>query len=560
MKFNFFWGHLPFSALLNEKAISNILILKYYNCCIIKRDFLAKNKILILLQSFLLFACTAQKTEEHSPYPFQMPMLNNFAVDQDFSEWQSVPKVWLTADEKNRIAPETFVGYFKLAWQPKGLAFYAQVKDDFLKEEEAPILQNDGLELFISKEQGSQQMIQYIISLGISEAFPKARIEKVDYGAGQSFTGVTDMQLLAESSEKGYQLEGFIPFASLGFTPKQGDTLALNFYINDADQEGRAVRHSWHYFPSTYNNRNAQYLLVMSKKPQMPQLTTKVFLDDTTVYRFSVLGDASLAGKNVALVSGSESFAEAALQTSGTYAIANFSISKTDIPTDTVWTLQLGDNFDQSIDPTLVPLRYIDLPKPHRFEQAIQIFEAKDRKNPPPKNAVLFIGSSSIRMWPQLAQDFPEHQVIQRGFGGSRTEDVLYFYHRIVTPYQPKTIVYFEGVNDINIGRSPDSVVANTERFLQQVARDLPETKVIILSTTISVKKRDLKEKYLATNTLLEKMVQQYPKAQYLDLVPDMLDKNGLPRKEIFSKDSTHMNPTGYQIWAEKVRPFISSP
>src|SRR3954468_12918051 len=78
-----------------------------------------------------------------------------------------------------------------------------------------------------------------------------------------------------------------------------------------------------------------------------------------------------------------------------------------------------------------------------RWEKDIAEFEASDKTNPPPQHANLFIGSSSVRLWTNLANDFPDFKVINRGFGGSEIKDSVYFFDRIVTPYKPKMILLY---------------------------------------------------------------------------------------------------------------------
>src|SRR3990170_8119764 len=87
-------------------------------------------------------------------------------------------------------------------------------------------------------------------------------------------------------------------------------------------------------------------------------------------------------------------------------------------------------------------------PDPLRFEPDVLAFEAWDRQNSPPRDAVLLVGSSSIRMWP-TAESFPELSVINRGFGGSHASDVNHFAERIVLKYEPRTIVFYAGDNDV---------------------------------------------------------------------------------------------------------------
>src|SRR4051794_6395257 len=91
-----------------------------------------------------------------------------------------------------------------------------------------------------------------------------------------------------------------------------------------------------------------------------------------------------------------------------------------------------------------------------KWEKEIAAFEEKDRQNPPPKGAIVFIGSSSIRKWATLAEDFSHHQVINRGFGGSQIIDSVHFADRIVLPYEPRMVVLYAGGNDIHLGKAPE--------------------------------------------------------------------------------------------------------
>jgi hypothetical protein len=118
----------------------------------------------------------------------------------------------------------------------------------------------------------------------------------------------------------------------------------------------------------------------------------------------------------------------------------------------------------------------------NRFENEIKHFEALDKKNPPPQNAILFVGSSMIRKWTSLTRDFPKHQVINRGFGGSYISDSVYFFDRIVKPYHPKVIVFYAGSNDINAGKKPEVVLHDLEEFREKIHQELPEAQFDFIS------------------------------------------------------------------------------
>ena len=110
-----------------------------------------------------------------------------------------------------------------------------------------------------------------------------------------------------------------------------------------------------------------------------------------------------------------------------------------------------------------------------RFEKEIKAYEASDEKSPPPTGAILFTGSSSIRRWTSLAADFPEHKVINRGFGGCQLSDVIYYADRIIIPYKPRLVIVGAGNNDINAGKTPQQVFDDFKTLVEkirEVARD----------------------------------------------------------------------------------------
>src|SRR5689334_9747608 len=108
------------------------------------------------------------------------------------------------------------------------------------------------------------------------------------------------------------------------------------------------------------------------------------------------------------------------------------------------------------------------------FAAEINAFADADHDNPPPTNAIVFVGSSSIRLWKTLAQDFPNHQVINRGFGGSQIIDSVNYADRIVFPYKPRQIVMYAGGNDINAKKTPEQVFADYRAFVAKVHAELP--------------------------------------------------------------------------------------
>ncbi len=195
--------------------------------------------------------------------------------------------------------------------------------------------------------------------------------------------------------------------------------------------------------------------------------------------------------------------------------------------------------------------------KPDPWEKEISAFETADKTNPPPKNAILFIGSSSIRMWKTLAKDFPDHQVINRGFGGSQIIDSVNLAERIVFPYQPQKIVFYAGGNDINAGKTPEHVFTDFKSFVEKVHAKLPDTIIHYISIAPNPARWAQVEKVKAANELIEAYTRKNPKLKFINTFPRMLGEDGLPRPEIYLADRLHMNAKGYEIWTSIVAPYL---
>ncbi|MEM7232828.1 MAG: nitrilase-related carbon-nitrogen hydrolase [Planctomycetota bacterium] len=194
--------------------------------------------------------------------------------------------------------------------------------------------------------------------------------------------------------------------------------------------------------------------------------------------------------------------------------------------------------------------------KPTRWESTIQRFEAQDAKNPPPKGEILFVGSSSVRMWP-LAKSFPDLKVIGRGFGGSQFSDVLDYVDRIVLPYAPRTIVVYEGDNDVAKGKSAERVYADWKKFVGTVHRHLPRTKICFVAIKPSLARWNLAPTMRDANARIQKSCERDERLVYLDIDTPMIGDDGKPKKELFVKDGLHMSWAGYQIWNAVVRPHL---
>jgi lysophospholipase L1-like esterase len=189
----------------------------------------------------------------------------------------------------------------------------------------------------------------------------------------------------------------------------------------------------------------------------------------------------------------------------------------------------------------------------NRWDKEIAAFEAQDRTNAPPKGAILFIGSSSIRLWKTLAEDLPEHKVINRGFGGSQIADSVHFVDRMVVPYQPKRIVMYSGGNDINAGKTPEQVAGDFKAFVAKVHGKLPETGIAYISIAPNPARWAQVERVKGANELIREFAKTDKRLSFIDVFPHMLGENEKPLPDIFVADRLHMNEKGYAIWKRVV-------
>jgi lysophospholipase L1-like esterase len=192
-----------------------------------------------------------------------------------------------------------------------------------------------------------------------------------------------------------------------------------------------------------------------------------------------------------------------------------------------------------------------------RFEPEIKAFEEADKKAPPKEGAILFVGASGIKLWKTLEKDFPDHRVMNRGFGGSQIADAIFFADRIVINYKPKTILLQSGGNDINAGKSPEQVAEDFRLFVEKVRGKLPEVRILFMSLQPSPARWSQAEKQKQTNALIKKQIEAGKNMAYIEAYEAFLTADGKPREELFVADKLHHNEAGYKIRTQLVLPFL---
>lgn len=194
--------------------------------------------------------------------------------------------------------------------------------------------------------------------------------------------------------------------------------------------------------------------------------------------------------------------------------------------------------------------------KESRWESQIRAFEAKDQKQAPPQGGIVFVGSSSIRLW-NLPKSFPDLPVTNRGFGGSQLADSVQFAERIVLPYRPKVVVVYAGDNDLASGKSPEQVAADFRALVEKVRKALPKTRVVYIAIKPSLARWKLIETIRKANDLISESSKKDSRVILVDVEKEMLGADGRPRPELFKPDGLHLNDEGYAVWARLVRPHL---
>lgn len=207
--------------------------------------------------------------------------------------------------------------------------------------------------------------------------------------------------------------------------------------------------------------------------------------------------------------------------------------------------------------PTTAPL-----PASAPYAAEINQFQKADSKQMPPAEAVLFIGSSSIRMWDTLAKDFSEIPVINRGFGGSFIRESTLYANRIAIPYKPKIIVLCAGTNDLAYGnRNPQQVLQDYKDFVAKIHAALPETRIVYLTINPTVARWNLESQNLEVNYLIEKFTlennSKNQKLNFIDSHTPLLTADGQPQPKLLREDGLHFNAEGYKAWTALVKPRI---
>ena len=196
-------------------------------------------------------------------------------------------------------------------------------------------------------------------------------------------------------------------------------------------------------------------------------------------------------------------------------------------------------------------------PPKDKWEAEMKRFEAEDAKSPPPKGGIVFTGSSSVRLWKTLAEDFPGMPVINRGFGGSEMSDSVKHMELTVLRHLPRQVIVYAGTNDIKNGKTPERVMEDFKLFSERIKAALPETRIGFIAAAPNPARWALIDQFRDLNTRAAAYCKEKG-YDFIDVHTAMLGPDGKPLPDIFVADQLHMNPKGYEIWKRVIGPFLT--
>ena len=195
------------------------------------------------------------------------------------------------------------------------------------------------------------------------------------------------------------------------------------------------------------------------------------------------------------------------------------------------------------------------------FIDDIKAFKKQDSISFPPKQAILFVGSSSFTKWKDVADYFPGYTIINRGFGGSTLVDVIRYANDVIFPYHAKQVVVYCGENDL---ASSDTVTAQMvyhrfKKLFNMIRAKMPNENIAFITLKPSPSRARLKSKMLEANSLIKKFLSKQKNTSFIDVYSKMLNDDGKPKPEIYIEDSLHMNSKGYVIWQKIIQPYLKN-
>ncbi len=170
---------------------------------------------------------------------------------------------------------------------------------------------------------------------------------------------------------------------------------------------------------------------------------------------------------------------------------------------------------------------------------------------------VAFYGSSSFRLWNTLYEDFKDYKPVNLGFGGSTLAACVWFFDRILRPYNPKLLLIYAGDNDIGDGRTGEEIFIFFKQLETEISQAFGNIPVGFISIKPSIARFNLRDQIVYTNKIIESEIKKHQNYHYINIYDRMLDSHKHPRKIYFEQDGLHLSAAGYDLWKEILSAFV---
>ncbi len=194
---------------------------------------------------------------------------------------------------------------------------------------------------------------------------------------------------------------------------------------------------------------------------------------------------------------------------------------------------------------------------PLRFNAEIEVIKNKEFAIDQEKEVVVFTGSSSIRMWTDVQNYYPQINAINTGFGGSHFTDLIHYKDQLISRFNPDRIFIYEGDNDTDSDKTPEEILAAAAYLYGQLRAEFPEAKLYFISPKPSIARWHLQEKYMMVNSLLKQFCEFDKNLTFVDVWSPMIGDDGKPLPDVFIEDNLHMNEKGYSIWGKVIGEYL---
>lgn len=185
-------------------------------------------------------------------------------------------------------------------------------------------------------------------------------------------------------------------------------------------------------------------------------------------------------------------------------------------------------------------------------------FSAWDFAQPSSAGVTLFLGTSSIRLWPDLKGSFPDFPVVNRGFGGAHIADCLTHFERLVSPHRPSRVVFYAGTNDITVGKSAEQVADDFRTLCARLFSEFPASTLLFIAPQHAPAHLAWHAEMARASTMIAEFCAGDPRLTFVDLNDAFRDMNGQPRTELYDADGLHLSPAGYAEWVAGLRPVLA--